>query len=267
MTNATETYPPNTPPPYVAGPPTKNTIGLVALILAVVGALMAIVPATNGFSWLILLAALVLAIIGLTRKGQKKGTSIAALILSVVFWLISVVVGIGVIAAGVSESIESPPVASEPDSAPATEPDPDEGSEPAEEPAADVAGVGDSVTTDSGVAVTLASIENGVLPPNDFIVSEVRGTLVAVTMSMTNGSSDSVAISTSSVFGYIGDAEYEAAAVFGADSGEWYVYEEINPGLTANFIAYFDVPADSALDTVKFQTALLFGEEASFVTQ
>jgi len=248
---------PATPAVNSAEAPGKNTVGLVALIIAGVGALFAILPPTNAISWLVLLAALIVGIVGLTRKGQKKATSVIAVVLSVVFWVVSVIVGIGLIASGVADAINSPPSASEPDA----------GSESGgtDEPGETSAGIGDSVTVD-GVTVTLSSVEVGVAPPNDFIVSEVRGELVAVTMSMNNGSDDAVAISTSSVQGFIGSAEYEAAAVFGSDSGEWYIFEEINPGLTANFVAYFDVPAGTPLEQVVFQTSI-FGGEAVFTLQ
>lgn len=247
----------------VAPKKARNTLGLVALILAVLGAILAVIPATNGFSWVILLGAFVVAIVGLTRKGQGKGTSLAALIVSFVFWLISVFVGIGVIATGVAEEIDDPPAVSQPDDAPATEEEEEDA--PAEEAAG--AGIGDTVTTDDGVEVTLAGIRPGVEAPNNFIVDDVRGVLVAVDMSMTNGSDEVVSISSSSVQGFVGNAEYESVAVFDTDSESWYVYEDINPGLTANFTAYFDVPEDRVLDRVTFLTAIILGDEATFTIQ
>lgn len=271
MTNEQPPTSDATPPPAApesapaaipAAPGARNTLGLVALGLAIFGAILAVVPATNGFSWLVLLAAFVIAIIGLTRKGQKKLTSIIALVLSFLFWIISIFVGIGVIAGGVVDAIDQPPAVSEPDA-------PADGEEPGEEeaPSEDGAGVGDTVTTDSGVAVTLVSVESGVQPPDDFIISEVRGQLVSVSMSMENGSDEAVDISTSSLIGLIGSAEYESAGVFGTDSGDWYVYEEINPGLTVKFTAYFDIPTDASLERVTFKTSIFFGEEATFTLQ
>lgn len=259
---AAEPQYPSAQAPTAQPKPTRNTVGLVALGLAIFGALLAVVPATNGFSWLILLAAFVLAIVGLTRKGQGKATSIIALVVSFLFWIVSIFVGIGVIAGGVVDSIDDEPAISQPDGPS------DDVDAPEEEPAPDeAAGVGDTVTTDSGVAVTLVSVQAGVQPPNDIIISEVRGQLVAVAISMANGSDDSVPVSTSSLIGFIGDAEYEAAGVFGTDSGEWYIFEEINPGLNVNFTAYFDIPADGALDRVTFQTSAIFGEQATFTLQ
>ena len=238
----------------------RNTLGLVALGLAVFGALLAVIPATNGFSWLFLFAGFIVGIVGLTRKNQGKTTSLVAIIVSFLFWIVSIIVGVALIAGGVSDAVEE-----EMDS-PAI-------SEPAEEDAADDAPaeeegarIGDTVTTPNGVAVTLSAIEYGVANPNDLLISEVRGSLVAVKMSMTNGSSEAVSISGSSVNGTIGDAKYEAAAVLG-NSGTWYVYEEINPGLTAEFTAYIDIPADAQLDTVEFLTAAIFGESAVFLAK
>lgn len=116
------TYPPAQPP---AGPPTypapsgpnyghhypgppspgytpphrgKNKVGTVALILAIIGTLIACAPYVFVLGWPVLLAAFVVSIVGLTRPNKRKGTSIAGLIISVVgsflaifasmFWLL-----------------------------------------------------------------------------------------------------------------------------------------------------------------------------------
>ncbi|QAV69842.1 DUF4352 domain-containing protein [Salinibacterium sp. UTAS2018] len=249
-----------TAPAAPAAKKARNTLGLVALGLAVFGALLAVIPATNGFSWVILLGAFIVSIVALTRKGQGKGMALVALIVSFLFWIISIFVGIAVVATAVSESIDDAPSISAPSTS-----DEDTDEAPAETDA--IAGVGDTVTTDDGAEITLLSVTLDATPPDDYLISEVRGTLVAVSMSMTNGTNEAISISESSVAGFIGDAEYEAAVVYGTESNEWYVYEEINPGLEANFTAYIDVPADTELDLVSFKTDLFFGDAVTFVAK
>lgn len=97
------------PPPSPLPDPSKqgNRFGLIALILAAVGFLFAIIPATAGFAWLFTLPAVVLGIIGLTRKGAKKGTSIAAIVVSTVAWLIAVIVVLSSVLSGVNAAVQS----------------------------------------------------------------------------------------------------------------------------------------------------------------
>ncbi|MBH0115954.1 hypothetical protein I6E52_03755 [Salinibacterium sp. NG253] len=238
----------------------RNTLGMVALGLAVFGALLAIIPATNGFSWVILLGAFVVSIVALTRKGQGKTMALIALIVSFLFWIISIFVGIAVVATAVSESLDDAPSISAPDTS-----DAEDAEDGATEPAA--AGIGDTITTDDGVEITLLSITPDATSPDDYFASEVRGTLVAVSMSMVNGTNEAVTISGGSVKGFIGEAEYEASRIYGTESGDWYALEDINPGLTAAFTAYIDVPADTDLDTVSYTTELFFGEGVVFLAK
>ncbi|MBH0008918.1 hypothetical protein [Salinibacterium sp. SWN1162] len=239
----------------------RNTLGLVALGLAVLGALLAVIPATNGFSWVILLGAFIVSIVALTRKGQGKTMALIALIVSFLFWIISIFVGIAVVATAVSESLDDAPSISAPDTADA---DADAGTDA--EPAA-AAGIGDTITTDDGVEITLLSITPNATSPDDYFASEVRGSLVAVSMSMVNGTNEAVTISGGSVNGFIGEAEYEAARIYGTESGDWYALEEINPGLTAAFTAYIDIPADATLDSVSYTTELFFGDGVMFLAK
>jgi len=85
-------------PPGVAGRPSgerPKTLGIVALVLAIIGAVMAFVPFVTWFSGLFLLPAFIIAIVVLVKASQGgKGLGIAALIISVVAWIVSVVVTI-----------------------------------------------------------------------------------------------------------------------------------------------------------------------------
>lgn len=249
---------PEAPTPPASTKKPRNTLGLVALGIAILGALFAVIPATNGISWVILLGAFIVSLVAVTRKGKGKAASVIALIVSVVFWIISIPIGLAVVGTAVSDSINEGQAITTPDEA-------TDEVEDGEESGA--AGVGDTITNDDGVEVTLISITPDATTPDDFFASEVRGTLVAVSMTMTNGSNEAVTITGGSVNGFIGEAEYEATRVYGTDSGDWYALEEINPGLTAAFTAYIDVPADTDLDTVSYTTDIFLGDGLVFLAK
>lgn len=85
------------PPPVVGAVPPPSgrpkTLAIVAFVLAVVGLVMAFIPFVTWFSGFALLAAFVVALVALIKKNQgAKGFSIAALVISVVGWIVSVVV-------------------------------------------------------------------------------------------------------------------------------------------------------------------------------
>ncbi|MGX9346972.1 hypothetical protein [Microbacterium sp. KNMS] len=109
--------------------PPRNTIALVALALAVVGAVFAAIPGALVVGWILLPIAFILAIVSLFQKG-RKAAGVAALIVSVVGTVIGVVVFVGSLAAAVGSAVEesaSTSVASPAEGAPVEE-------EPAEEP-------------------------------------------------------------------------------------------------------------------------------------
>ncbi|GAA1694803.1 hypothetical protein GCM10009808_09840 [Microbacterium sediminicola] len=80
-----------TPPP--AAPDSRpKTLAMVALIIAIVGIVMAVIPFVTWISGLVLLAAFIISLIALiSKKHGGKGMSIAALIISVVGWIVSIV--------------------------------------------------------------------------------------------------------------------------------------------------------------------------------
>lgn len=72
-----------------------KTLAIVALVLAAVGVVMAFIPFVTWVSGAVLLAAFVVAIVALASKKQGgTGLGIAALVLSVVGWIVSIVVAI-----------------------------------------------------------------------------------------------------------------------------------------------------------------------------
>lgn len=123
-------------------------------------------------------------------------------------------------------------------------------------------GIGATLTSDDGVSVTLNSLEYGVAVPNDFII-DPKGSLAAIAMDMNNGSTEKLSLSGGSVIAFVGDVEYEAAALLGP-GGEWYVYEDINAGLGTPFTAYFDLPTDAQVTSVEFRSSLFDFDPLTF---
>ena len=90
----TPTYAP--PPGYtsVAAPPDTRlkTLAIVAIVLAGIGLVMAFVPFVNWFAGPVLIAAFIVSLIALIgRKHGGTGLSIAALVISVVGWIVAFV--------------------------------------------------------------------------------------------------------------------------------------------------------------------------------
>jgi hypothetical protein len=82
----------NTDPVIVQPEPERsNLIGLIALGLAIIGLVFAALLLTAGIAWMLLLPAIGLAVVGLTRKNRRKGTSLAALIVAIVALILSFV--------------------------------------------------------------------------------------------------------------------------------------------------------------------------------
>ena len=82
----------------------RNTLGLIALITAIVGAVFAVIPGAMIIGWILLPIAFVLAIISLFMKDQKRGQGIAALIVSIVGTVIGFLVFFVVMASSVDEA-------------------------------------------------------------------------------------------------------------------------------------------------------------------
>ena len=88
-------YPPS------AGPLTltkqKNTLGLIALIVGIIGFIFACVPGALIVGWVLLPIAFILGIVRLVSSGKAKGASLAAVIISVVGTVVGVSVFVVVV--------------------------------------------------------------------------------------------------------------------------------------------------------------------------
>ena len=84
----------------------KNTVGLVAIIASFLGFIFACIPGAFIVGWILLLVGFILGIIAVTRNGQKKGTGIAAIVLSVVGTIVGVIVFLVVATGAVSDAVD-----------------------------------------------------------------------------------------------------------------------------------------------------------------
>jgi len=96
-------WPPYMPPQITQAPvKQKNTLGLIALVVAIIGFIFACVPGALVVGWVLLPIAFILGIVGMFQAGKTKQTSIAAIIVSIV----GTVVGVSVFAFVVSDSVK-----------------------------------------------------------------------------------------------------------------------------------------------------------------
>lgn len=106
-------YPPhesNVQPHSAGGPPvtptkkSRNTIGLIALIVAAVGFVFACIPGALIVGWVLLPIAFILSIVSFFQRDKGKGLGIAALIVSVVGTIVGVIVFFAVVASSFEQA-------------------------------------------------------------------------------------------------------------------------------------------------------------------
>ncbi|MGO1948667.1 MAG: hypothetical protein ACTH1D_03485 [Mycobacteriaceae bacterium] len=85
---------PMMPTGYEAGPPAKekNTLGLVAMVIAIIGFVFACIPGALIIGWVLLPIAFLLSLVSLFQRGKKQGFGFAGLIISIVGVLVGVFV-------------------------------------------------------------------------------------------------------------------------------------------------------------------------------
>ncbi len=104
-------------PQLAAESPSRNTLGIVALIIAAVGAVFACIPGALIVGWVLLPTAFILGLVSLFLRGKRRGTGIAAVIVSVIGTVVGVVVFLTVVADAFDESFSPETTAEAPDDA------------------------------------------------------------------------------------------------------------------------------------------------------
>lgn len=93
---------PQAGPPSSGGKGPRNIPALVALVLAVLGTILALVHGVMILGWVLLPAAFILSIVGLVQHGRPKGMAIAALVLSI----LGTVAGVIAFASAVGNAVD-----------------------------------------------------------------------------------------------------------------------------------------------------------------
>lgn len=98
----------------------RNVIGIIALVIAILGTILACTPGAAILGWILLPFGFVLGLVGLFISGTSKATAIAAVIISILGTIAGVIFFIAVIDSAVSDAFGPGDVTvSSPDSNPA----------------------------------------------------------------------------------------------------------------------------------------------------
>lgn len=157
-------YAPTSPPPPSSKRP-RNTLGLIAFIVAVVGFIFGCIPGALIVGWVLLPVAFILGIVSLFMKGRGKAFGITAVVLSVVGTVVAAVVFFSVVANAFDESFGGTDVSvSTPTGEPAATADADEAEAPADSAAGtrdNPAAIGSTITGDEWTAVVNSYTTDG----------------------------------------------------------------------------------------------------------
>ena len=114
-----------TPAPQQPAPPmyaqpmqpekTKNTLGLIALTVAVLGLILSFVKGALMAGWILLPIAFILGIVSLFLKNKKKGMGIAAIVVSVVGAVVAPIMFLAYVTDAADEALNAPPAQIGPD--------------------------------------------------------------------------------------------------------------------------------------------------------
>jgi len=101
------TYPAQNPPPApapVQPSAQRNTIGLIALICAVAGFILACIPGVLIVGWILLPISFILGLVSLFQKGRTRWQGITAIILSIVGTVVAALVFLVVVSNAVDDA-------------------------------------------------------------------------------------------------------------------------------------------------------------------
>ncbi|MBB1021154.1 DUF4352 domain-containing protein [Dietzia sp. E1] len=87
-------------------PKKRNTVGIVALVVAVLGTIMSVVPGAAIIGWILLPFGFILGLVGLFMSGKPKGTSIAAVIVSIVGTIVAMAFFVTVVGDAFDEAFD-----------------------------------------------------------------------------------------------------------------------------------------------------------------
>lgn len=214
-----------------------STVGKVALGLSIAGFVSAIVPGLSFFAWILILAAFIVSIVALAKKGTKKTFGVVGLILSIVSGVVAVVVSLvtalAVVAGAASEVSDNMTATS----------DEIQG------------GIGQVVSTSDGAEITINSVSCGETEfEGQFGTEQALGQFCVVTFKLDNPSSEPIFAFTNDFGGLVGDTNVEASSSMGVGGfdPDNSMSIELNPGLSVTGTVVIDIAAGASLDAVTF---------------
>lgn len=219
----------------------SNGLAVAGFVLALLGALTSFIPFVNIFGGFLAFLGLIFGIIGLVKSrssGTGKGLSIAAIVLAVAAFVISVVVNLAAVAV-VDNAVKD--------------------IEKGENVPAAVAGkIGKSVK-DGDFTFVVKSVKCGMTTSGGTLPSKPQGEFCAVNVSVSNHGKEAQMFDASQVEGFIGASKYEAdaGASMMANPDTNTFLNNINPGNSINAIVLIDVPVGKQLETVELHDSLL----------
>lgn len=225
-----------------------STIGWVAFGLGVLGLIFAMLPGFSFGAWAVTIPAFIVSIIGLAKKG-KKWAPLLGLLISIIAGIVAVVVSLTTAVLGIDAAIQ------ETDDNMTATIDEAQG------------GIGQIVTTDSGMDVTLNSVECG-LPTfeTSYSTETALGQFCVVNYTVANNSNEPIFMFTNDVGAIVGDTDLEASTMLGGFAPDNGLSIELNPGLSTTGTSVIDIPAGATLDAVTF-TGGFFGNEIAILNK
>jgi len=235
-TRAAEENPSEAPAPEPTKPG-NNIFGTLSLGFAVLGVVASFMPFTSGWGGMAFLVAIILAIIGLTRRGLDKKVALAGLLLAFAGWLVAIAVSVVGFFVGIGEEIQDPDVLPQPE-APVT------------------GELGAPVTNAQGITFTLNSVECGLGSTGDELFDETpAGEYCRVDFRVDNGGSEKVTLYSPDITASAGGSTFEADDDTGR-YGDDYVTTDLNPGLGVDAYVFIDVPVGTVLESVRFDPVI-----------
>lgn len=267
--------------PYAEPQPEKkprNTLAIVALIVAIIGFIFACVPGALIVGWILLPIAFILSIVSLFMKG-KKGLGVTALVVSIVGTIVGVFVFIGLMGSAFNESFsedeltagssasEQTPSAAQNASSGSDDAGSDEGTRANPYPLGTAVPQGDWTVT---VNSTTLDANDAVLAENPYNEAPAEGSqYMLANITATYNGNDPEGSTPWVDLEYVtaeGNtlASYDASAVIPErfDSVET-LYQ--GASTTGNYV--FEVPSDSAAEGVLAVTPDMFGDKAFVAVQ
>lgn len=104
--------------PFPGDEPAKkrNTLGIIALVVAILGAIMSVVPGAAIIGWILLPFGFIMGLVGLFASGKPKGSAIAAVIVSILGTIMAMAFFVTVIGDAFDSAFDDPVAVSRSDS-------------------------------------------------------------------------------------------------------------------------------------------------------